>query len=57
MKQIVTGNTPEWDAAMKVYIAKARARGDYEPWFDKPEFKDINSCKVDNDDDDDDGEY
>ncbi len=41
MKQVVTGNTPEWDAAMKIYIAKARARGDYEKWFDMPKFKDI----------------
>jgi len=38
MKQIVTGNTPEWDAAMRVYIAKARDRGDYETWFDMPKF-------------------
>ena len=38
MRHIVTGNTPEWDAAMRIYIAKARARGDYETWFDMPKF-------------------
>ena len=38
MRHIVTGNTPEWDAAMRIYIAKARARGDYESWFDMPKF-------------------
>jgi hypothetical protein len=42
MKQIVTGNTPEWNAKMEVYIAKARARGEDGTWFDMPKFKDIN---------------
>ena len=38
MRHIDTGNTPEWDAAMRIYIAKARSRGDYESWFDMPKF-------------------
>ena len=45
MKHIVTGNTPEWDAAMRVYIAKAKARGDYETWFDMPKFNGGNFIK------------
>jgi hypothetical protein len=44
MKEIVTGNTPEWNAKMEVYIAKSRSRGDYETWFDMPKFKDINDA-------------
>ena len=46
MKEIVTGNTPEWNAKMEVYIAKAMSRGDYETWFDMPKFKDINDDSI-----------